>query len=201
MYRVYRTYNCDPHNCVPWYDEVEAVITDVLTEGSTILGGRENGLPHQTLMDMLFNGSVLRHLSIPGTLLSDGDLDPGEYIALEQIFDYYDACNSDFEIGMPVGAIAALACSTPGTPVAGAACVAFTSGFEISLSMEGGSMMMTGNLVNHGDVPNVPGDYNVPELVYIALSKFRYKVDPPWWCQWCSPCYYNVTTGIYFKCR
>jgi len=201
VYTVYNTYNCGPFNCVPWYDEVEAIIADILTEGSTILGGSESGLPHQSLINMLFNGTTLKRLIIPGTHLSNGDLEPGEYVALEQIFNYYDTCDADFEVGIPVGAITALACGALGTPVAGAACSAFLSRFGVSLSMEGGSAFVTGNLVNQGDIPEIPNDHNVLELIDVAFSKFRYKVDPPWWCWWCSPCYYNVTIGIYFSCK
>lgn len=199
-----KTYNCGPFNCIPtnnWYYEVEAVVTDVLTDGSTILGECKNELPHQSLMSTLFNGSVLKQLSIPGTLLSDDDLDPGEYITLEQIFNYYDVCNSDFEIGVPVGAMAALACGALDIPVAGATCRAFTSGFEISLSVDGGSIMVTSNLVSHGYVSDILGDYNVPESVYVALSKLGIK-----WIYCSGVCgvlhsYYNVTVETYFRCK
>ncbi|HWQ17565.1 MAG TPA: hypothetical protein VNL13_07025 [Sulfolobales archaeon] len=124
-------------------DDVENVIGDMITSGSTILGGANWGLLHSELMNMLFSGTNETQLSIPGTFLEDGDLDPGEYVALEQIFSYFDKCRHDFEIGVPAGAIAALCiCAALGLQTGGAACtvaVTFASTFQLSISAEGAS--------------------------------------------------------------
>ncbi|MFN3268915.1 MAG: hypothetical protein ACK416_06630, partial [Zestosphaera sp.] len=206
VYRIYKVYEvisfpCSTVNYIG--DDVENVIGDVLTSGLTIVGDREWELPHSELMKMFFNGTEMKKLVIPDTSLADGDLDPGESVALEHIFKYFDKCPHDFEIGIPAGSIAALVmCGALGLPTGGSAClaaIAFASAFQLSLSAEGSSIYVTGGIDNYGDYPGISGDYNVPEIVYVAVSKYQYKVDPPWWCFWCSPCYFNVPAGIYFK--
>lgn len=184
-------------------DDVEAVVVDVYTTGLSINGGAEYGLPHQSLMDMFLSGTELRQLYIPETHASDGALSPGEFITLKHVFGHYDSCGTNFEIGIPAGSIAARGvCALLGLPTGGAACVAataFASALQLSISVEGESTTVQGNLVNHGDHPLVENDYNVAEHVYIRTGKYQYKVDPPWWCFWCSPCYYRVPAGIYFE--
>ncbi|MEZ0394159.1 MAG: hypothetical protein ABWK00_03835 [Desulfurococcaceae archaeon] len=187
--------------CVYAKDEAIAVVEDLLVSGSTILGGKSSGLPHPAIMDLFFGGTNETLLQIPGTLASDGDLDAGEFIAFEQIFKYYDTCGSDFEVGIPVGSLVALAiCSALGIPTGGTACavaMAFGAAFQLSLGVEG-SAMVTGGLENLGE--HLGRGYNVSEVVYIKLSKYNYQVPPPWWCFWCSPCVYRVPAGIYFRC-
>jgi hypothetical protein len=39
------------------------------------------------------------------------------------------------------------------------------------------------------------------ELLYIRQSKLPYRKDPPWWCFWCSPCYYKVPVSLYIESR
>jgi len=39
------------------------------------------------------------------------------------------------------------------------------------------------------------------ELLYIRQSKLPYRKDPPWWCLWCSPCYYKVPVSLYIESR
>jgi len=36
------------------------------------------------------------------------------------------------------------------------------------------------------------------ETLYMRLSKVQYRRDPPWYCLWCSPCYYRVPVSMYF---
>ncbi|MFN7106439.1 MAG: hypothetical protein ACK4M3_07660, partial [Pyrobaculum sp.] len=64
--------------------------------------------------------------------------------------------------------------------------------FAVSFSIEGSHIQVDGSLYNDG-VPVVKS-----EVVYMAVSRYSYRVDPPWWCPWCSPCYYKVPVGIYF---
>ncbi|MEM0203940.1 MAG: hypothetical protein QXO16_08680 [Archaeoglobaceae archaeon] len=203
VYRIYKVYEVDSCTYTRYYigDDVENFITHVLTSGTGIVGGGNIGLPQSELMQTLFNGVEMNKLQISGTSLEDGKLDPGESIALEQIVQYFDTCGADFEVGIPAGSLAALSiCAVLGLPAGGTACavaVAFSSAFQLSLSIQG-SMYITGGLVNHGEF-NGRG-YNVPEDVYMAISRYQYKVDPPWWCFWCTPCYYRVPAGIYFQC-
>ena len=39
------------------------------------------------------------------------------------------------------------------------------------------------------------------EYLYIRQSKLPYRKDPPWWCLWCSPCYYKVPVSLYIESR
>ncbi|MCY0868933.1 MAG: hypothetical protein OWQ48_06935 [Desulfurococcus sp.] len=47
-------------------------------------------------------------------------------------------------------------------------------------------------MVNHGDHSAIPGDYNVPEYVYVRISRYKYR-EPGTYC------YYYVPAGIYFE--
>ena len=198
VYRVYEVYivYCVTEEYIG--DDVENVIGDMIASGSTILGGMNRGLPHSELMNTLFSGTNEARLSIPGTFLEDGDLDPGEYVELRQIFRYFDTCGDDFEIGIPAGAIAALGiCAALGLQTGSTACtvaVAFASTFQLSISAEGASIHISGNVVNHGDHPYVDGDYNVFEIVYARISKYQYKKDTIF-----GTCYFNVPAGIHFR--
>lgn len=205
IYKVYNVYLCDSNflYCEYFGDDVENVITDILTYGSNIEGGSDLGLPDENLMEKFYEGTNETLLQIPDTYLDDGKLDPGEYVSFPQIFNYYDECGSDFEIGIPAGSIAALGiCSALGLPTGGMGCavaVAFASTFQTSISAQGPQVFIYGGIYNHGDDPNIPGDYDIYEYVYMRISKYQYKQDPPWWCFWCGPCYYDVPAGIYFE--
>ncbi|RLG83213.1 MAG: hypothetical protein DRO40_05295 [Thermoprotei archaeon] len=205
IYSVYRVYYCDGYYCEYSYNDIDHVITDILTEGNGIVGGENYGLPAEDIMYNFYDGTYEVRLEIDGTALDNGYLDPGESIAFEQIFQYCDTCGADFEVGIPVGAFAAIAiCAALGLPTGGLSCttaVAFASAFAITISAEGPSVYISGGAENEGDDPDYPGDYNVYEVVYVRISSYQYKVDPPWWCFWCGPCYYNVPAGIYFEFR
>ena len=79
--------------------------------------------------------------------------------------------------------------------------MAFASTFAITISAEGPSVYISGGAENEGDDPDYPGDYDVYEVVYVRISNYKYRVDPPWWCPLCGPCYYDVPAGIYFEFR
>lgn len=173
-------------------DDAESAIYDVLTSGLQIVGGMNDGLPHDNLMRMFFNGTELINPKIPNTMLADGILQPREYMAFELIFPYFDVCESDFEVGIPVGAAAALAVCIglgygPNTPACLAA-IKFSSAFQVSISAQGPSIRISGNIVNHGMYDG--RGYNVSEVVYMSISQYQYKSNT---------CYYNVPAGIYFR--
>ena len=205
IYSMYKVYYCEASSCEYVYDDVDHIITDILAYGSTIMGGESSGLPAEDIMYNFYDGTHEVRLEIDGTALNDGDLDPGESIAFEQIFQYYDTCGANFEIGIPVGACAAIAiCAALGLPTGGLACataVAFASTFAITISAEVPSVYISGGAENEGDDPDYPGDYDVYEVVYVRISNYKYRVDPPWRRPWCGPCYYDVPAGIYFEFR
>lgn len=177
------------HGANYFHDEVTMAISDVLVEGDNIESGEEYGLPDDSLMQLLFSGTNETEVTRLG---------PGESITFDQIFQTCDTCGADFEVGIPVGAMAALAAevTTGGlaTPVA-----AGLSGFQVTLSAVGASIHIYGIIDNEGDDPGYAGDHDTVEIVYMRVSRFKYRADPPWWCFWCSPCYYDVPAGIYFR--
>ena len=169
-------------------DDVTFAISDILLNGSNIDSGSAFGMPHEIINYYFFAGTNETYIT---------RLSPGDSMMFENIFQTFDKCGADFEVGIPVGAIVAAAASLM-APIS-APVAAGLSGFSVTLSAVGASIYIKGGIENHGDVPGVPGDYNVNENVYVRISKYRYKVDPPWWCPWCSPCYYDVPVGIYFR--
>ncbi|MGC8975757.1 MAG: hypothetical protein ACP5KB_06155, partial [Thermoprotei archaeon] len=197
--QYWQIYLCVFGDCSLIRDEVDSFITDVLIYGTTIQGGDESGLPHPAIMENFYSGTNVTRPYISGTPLDDGDLDPGESVALQQIIRHYDACGSGFEVGVPVGALAAIVvCSALGLggPACGVA-VAFASAFEVSLDFEPQSIYIAGVLQNHGARGGI--GYNVTEYVDTRISRYKYQQPPPWWCPWCPPCRYDVPAGIYFK--
>jgi len=169
-------------------DEVTFAISDILLNGTNIESDSAYGMPHEIINYYFFAGTNETFVT---------RLSPKESMQLRNIFQTFDKCGADFEVGIPVGAIVAAAASYV-APIS-APVAAGLAGFSVTLSAVGASIYIEGGIENHGDVPGVPGDYNVGENVYIRISKFRYKVDPLWWCPWCSPCYYDVPVGIYFR--
>lgn len=170
------------------HDEVTAAITDVLIEGDSIVGNYTYDLPVDSLLENFFAGTNETYVTT---------LAPRESKTLESIFQNYDTCGADFEVGIPVGAMVAAVVSLV-APIASPV-AAGIAGFQVSISAVGASIWIYGNIVNQGDLSDVPGDYNVYEGVYMRISRHKYKVDPPWWCPWCSPCYYDAPAGIYFR--
>ncbi len=203
IYAIYKVYKCGGFlgTCQYLKDDVEAIVEDVLTSGTTIEGGSELGLPDETIRKIFFQNVDFKQLRIPDTGLADGLLQPGEYVSFRQIIPSVDKCYNDFEIGIPVGVIAAMAiCSALGVPIASTTCataIAFASMFSVSLSVQSPSLYVAGGVENHGDLPYVIGDSNVPVKVFMAVSKFRYVETLPLGIK----CYYRVPLGIYFVFR
>ncbi len=199
IYEVYRA-TCTSSGSekirVYLHDEAEHLITNILTSGIEIVGGSSDGLPHNNLMQMFFNGTNLIRLQIPDTWTANGDLDPGESTTFRRIFRYFDTCGADFKVGIPVGVMAALGiCSalgySPGAPACAAA-IAFASAFQISLSIQGSSISINGGIENLGEENGV--GYDVTEYVYMAISRYQYGDA-------IGTCSYNVPAGIYLDFR
>lgn len=186
VYSVYRVYVDGSSEYLR--DEVTAAISDVEVIGNIIQGGASYSLPPQDLIEVLFSGTEERYVDT---------LAPNESLPLGSVLGGFDTCGSDFEIGIPVGAmvgLVVLAAFPEATPAAAA-----IAGFQVSMSATGASIFVGGGIKNKGDDPYVPDDHDAYEQVYARVSKLKYKVDPPWWCFWCSTCYYDVPAGIYFR--
>jgi len=186
VYSVYRVYADGSTEYLR--DEVTAAVSDVYVIGNNIQGGASHYLPPEQFMNVLFSGTEEKRV---------GTLAPNTTLALGSIVEGFDTCGSDFEVGIPVGALVGLVVLAA-FPEA-AAVAAAVAGFQVSLSATGASIYVGGGIKNKGDVPYVPDDHAAYEQVYVRVSKLRYKVDPPWWCFWCSPCYYDVPAGMYFR--
>ncbi|MFN7106521.1 MAG: hypothetical protein ACK4M3_08090, partial [Pyrobaculum sp.] len=157
---------------------------------SFIQGGYNDGLPDGRIMNIIFSGSSPKKLEIPDTVLKDGKLDPRESIKLQQVFPYFDKCGANFEATIPVGAFAALACTTLTGGTSASACVYFLSNIGISLSHQGPQIYIFGDITNHGAYEKT--GYNVSEYVYMAVSNYQYSS---------GSCYYNVPVATYFETR
>ena len=202
VYEVEKVYICTfGDGCSYTGDSVKAYIADVVTKGKEIEGGASKEDFPTEIVNLMFKGVKLQRLRIDETGLADGDLDPEESVSHRLIFKYFDKCSSDFEIGVPIGSIAAAAACTvfDVPPPACTTATVFMSAFQITLSAESQNIMIVGGIKNYGDDPEIPNDYNKAEEVYIAKSIFRYKEDPPWWQFWRSTCYYDVPAGVYFE--
>jgi len=152
-------------------------------------------------MNSFFSGTNMTWVVIPDTPLNDGGLQPGESIALQSIVEHCDSCGDGFEVGIPAGAMLGLfVCSALGFGIGTPACEAlltYAGAFEISLELVPAEIRISGSLENEGSYNGI--GYNITEYVFMAISKYKYKVPPPWWCPWCTPCEYKVPAGIYFR--
>ena len=169
-------------------------IADIYTSGSTIMHGSSFGLPNE-ILNFFYGGVKKQWLIVPNTALADGMLDPGEDVQFSQIFPYFDKCGADFEIGIPVGAIAATALSALTKSPQLALPMSIMSSIEATLSAQGASIYIIGNIKNYGDHPGVPNDYNVPELIYIAVGRYNYTATDIFG----RTCAYSVPAGLYIE--
>ncbi|ABM81177.1 hypothetical protein Hbut_1349 [Hyperthermus butylicus DSM 5456] len=196
FYVVYNVTYCFMAACEDAGEEYMAVITNVKSDGLYISGSVGFGLPPETIMNALLSGTESNIVFISNTPLADGDLDPGEFVDLRDIFRSYDTCGADFEIGIPIGAMLAVpACAALGLPTGGAACAALTafmSSFAVTISAESPSVTVYGNIGNLGDTPSIENDVNVFEYVYMAESRYKYVY---------GDCEYNVPVGMVIEFR
>lgn len=166
-------------------------ISDFQLNGNNIVGGWGEGSPPYE--NIIFNGTLEENLIINGTALSDGDLDVNETVWFWQIFQCYDVYNVDSEVGLPIGAIIALMSDALGFGTGSVATVIISllSGIGVSLSyVSSVSARIGGDLTNWGQEDAL--GYNVPETVYIRVSKYQYQAP--------NGQYFKVPIGIYFRC-
>lgn len=146
-------------------------------------GGVDYGL--QDWLYQWFYGSPVFSENYIG-FLAAGD---GRHLA-EIIRKYVDVCSADFEIPIPVGAMAATLLASHGfSPI-------FTE-FVASMSASAGDTdplrpSFSGGIDNNGF-------YLV--YIYLRLTNYKYRLDPPWRCLQCSPCYHNVPVSMIFIVR
>ncbi len=99
---------------------------------------------------------------------------------------HVDTCRADFEV--PPGPVLAAAVRRVATHLVPLAVM-------ISPSISWGeseTRYVEGTIINRGPYS---------EFLYIRQSKLSYRKDPPWWCLWCSPCYYKVPVSLYIESR
>jgi hypothetical protein len=187
---LYQTYLCyyvgaDEYSCYYYmYDELDAYISSVLISGVQIQGGGQPGLPHSALMSSFFGGVQMQQLVVPGTVLDDGRLDPGESITLQLILQSSDKCSAGFDVGVPVGALVGMALCSALAPEYAPACRAFLGGIVVSFGYQSSSWYIDGVLDNIGS------DYM---YVYMAASRLTYATP--------SGCTYGAPAGLYFEAR
>ena len=115
-------------------------------------------------------------------------LDPGQGVRLGDLIQSFDTCQADFEISLgPL--LATVIFKNPKV----AHLVSLAVQIDPGLSWGESETRYVGGVVYN------EGSY--VEYLYFRISKLSYKKDPPWWCFWCSPCYYKVPVSIYIDSR
>ncbi|AFH42959.1 hypothetical protein [Fervidicoccus fontis] len=180
-------------------DRVYALVTDVLSYNNAIEGGIESGLPPQPIMNNLFVGTNETRVAVP-TFTIGGILPVNGSIPFAILFNYYDKCKTNFEVGLAIGSLlGSSACSVlPG--LEGVACgvaTEFVSTFSNSLSSMDPLYMINGVVQNEGQLFEY--GYNVPVILDMRVSKLSYIVPPPSYCFWCSNCTFSPPVALYFK--
>jgi hypothetical protein len=177
-----------------WGEDNYFYIADIYTSNMIITSDKGFGLPTE-IINFFYEGTNKQGpLTISDTALGDGKLDPGEYFYFSQLFSYYDKCGADFEIGIPVGAVIVAALTKN---VGLTLTTAVIKAIEVSLSVEGASVYINGNIYNYGDHPGVPNDMNVAEYIAIAVGKYQYTAKDFWG----NTCTYDVPAGLYIESR
>ncbi len=114
-------------------------------------------------------------------------LGPNQARLLDDFLEVYvDTCSADFEV--PIAPVLAAAVRKVAPHLAPLAVMITPS---ISWG-ESETRYIGGTIKNEGQ-------YH--ELLYIRQSKLSYRKDPPWWCLWCSPCYYKVPVSLFIESR
>jgi hypothetical protein len=167
-------------------DKVEFFIQDVVKTYNPQLkiyiiegGVRRERLP-SFIREWIFNSTLTEYVYMY-------TLRPDEYIPLGDLLrTYVDTCRADFEV--PIGPVLAAA-------VRRVAAHLVPLSVKISPSISWGeseTRYVDGTIINWGQYY---------EYLYIRQSNLSYRKNPPWWCFWCSPCYYKVPVSLYIESR
>ncbi len=171
---------CDGFSYYTGLEKIESYVYDVQVSGTTIIGGVEARQPPYA--SRIFDGSREIRPYISGTELSDGMLSVKESVYFSKIFDWFDIYDQDFEVGLPLGAIAVVtAANLAGLP---ASAISFISGITASI------IFVSGHLENFGQFHNIGA--NVVEHVYIRISRFKFKDT--------LGRLFDVPMGVWFRC-
>jgi hypothetical protein len=167
-------------------DKVEFFVQDVVKTYNPQLkayyiegGVRRERLP-SFIREWIFNSTLTEYVYTYA-------LGPNEAIRLRDFLRaYVDTCQADFEVSIG--------------PVLAAA-VRRVAAHLVSLSVMIGPSISWGEseTVYIGGTIKNEGQYY--EYLYIRQSKLLYRKDPPWWCFWCSPCYYKIPVSLYIESR
>ena len=188
VYVFYHEYHVDclGHETYTGRDKVEFFVQDVVKTYDSQLkvyyiegGDRRERLP-SFIREWIFNDTLTEYVYMY-TLGPDQARLLGDFLEM-----YVDTCSADFEV--------------PIAPVLSAA-VRKVAPHLVSLSVMIGPSISWGESETRyvgGGIQN-NGQYH--ELLYIRQSKLPYRKDPPWWCFWCSPCYYKVPVSLFIESR
>jgi hypothetical protein len=188
VFTFYHEYyvDCSGYETYTGYDKVDFFVQDVAKIYNPELkvyyiegGERRERLP-SFIRDWIFNSTLTEYVSTYA-------LRPSQAILLGDFLEVYvDTCQADFEV--PIG------------PVLSAA-VRRVAAHLLPLSVMIGPSISWGEseTVYVSGVIQNDGQYH--EYLYIRKSKLSYRKDPPWWCLWCSPCYYKIPVSLFIESR
>ncbi len=188
VYVFYYEYivDCTGGETYTGHDKVEFFVQDVVKTYDPrykvyyIEGGvRREPLP-SFIREWIFNSTLTKHVYTD-------TLGPNRTIFLSDFLEtHVDTCSADFEV--------------PPAPVLAAA-VRRVAAHLVPLSVMIGPSISWGESETRyvdGFIIN-RGQYS--EFLYIRQSNLSYRKDPPWWCFWCSPCYYKIPVSLYIESR
>ncbi len=174
MYKHYMIVEGDYHDVyVDPRNYTVSAVTEFYVVNNVIQSGYDSQLP-KSIVDMMFKGSSFQYYTT---------LYPGQDVRWYEVFQTYDRCGADFEIGIPVGAIAAVYIIAYGGTALGPAAytaAALFSSIGVSISAQGSSITIFGGV---GNMPQ-----SVPVDLSILTSNLRYSQ---------GGCTYNVPIVIY----
>lgn len=144
------------------------------------------GAPPSSILNNLFSSSTMQYMKT---------MAPG--ICYQFNFSKIDTCSADMEIGIPVGAIAALIGCTILAGSLGITCTSatatvlatFLSGLGVDVNVEGASMYVAYSVCNRG--ASSISVFNVPEDIYAAFSSIQYVAQGSY--------SYHIPIGIYVR--
>jgi hypothetical protein len=188
VYIFYHEYyvNCLGYETYTGRDKVEFFVQDVVKTYNPQLkvyyiegGVRREPLP-SFIREWIFNSTLTEYVSTYS-------LRPSEAIRLRDFLEtYVDTCSADFEV--------------PPAPVLAAA-VRRVATHLVPLSVMIGPSISWGESETRYVGGGIQNNGQYYEYLYMRQSNLSYRKDPPWWCFWCSPCYYKIPVSLYIESR
>jgi hypothetical protein len=186
FYHEYFVNYCAGYETYTGYDKVDFFVQDVVKTYDSQLkeyyiegGFRREPLP-SFIREWIFNSTLTEYVYMY-------TLGPNQARFLSSFLEtYVDTCQADFEV--PIAPVLAVAVRRVAAHLAP---LSVTIGPSISWG-ESETRYVDGGIINRGQYY---------EYLYMRQSKLSYRKDPPWWCFWCSPCYYKVPVSLYIESR